>query len=157
MTKITIKGTPRQFDLNELQVRQQKATKAYLETSQSLHRLYASTHGDFFNQYANLILEGYRPAVERLPDLEPNSYTAYLHKPASVLDAEVLKLEQEVKQAYIEELEREHKEFQVKLVAQMLQADEEKEAKALEVKKAKKLAEFKALAAKTYSPLTIPN
>lgn len=157
MDKITIKGTPRQFCPDELQVKQQKATKAYLETSQSLHRLYANNHGDFFNQYAELILLGYRPAVERLPDLEPSSYTAYLHKPASVLDAEVLKLEQKIKQEYISELELERSEFEAKLVAQMLAADKAKEQKALETKKAKKLEEFKALAAKTYSPLTIPN
>lgn len=153
----TIKGTPRQFCVDELQVRQRKATKAYLETSQSLYRLYSNDYADFFNSYGELILEGYRLAVERLPDLQPSSYTIYLRKPASVLDAEVLELEAKVKQAYITELELERTEYEAKLVAQMLAADEAKELKALEIKKAKKLEEFKALAAKTYSPLTIPN
>ena len=157
MDKTTIKGTPRQFCVDELQTRQQKATKAFLETSQSLHRLYSNSHGDFFDQYADLILEGYRPDVSRLPDLQPTSYTAYLRKPQHLLDTEVLKLEQEVKQQYVAELELERKEFEAKLVTQMLQADKAKEQKALEAKKAKKLAEYKAIAASTYTPLAIPN
>lgn len=156
MSKITIQGTPRQWCADELQTRQQKATKAYLETSQSLYRLYANNHGSFFNQYADLILEGYRPAVERLPDMQPNSYTAYLRKPQSLLDSEVLELEQRVKQEYISALELERKEYEAKLVAQMLQADEQKELKALEAKQAKKLAEYKTIAASTYTPLSIP-
>lgn len=157
MSKITIQGTPRQFDSNELQARQQKATRAYLETSQSLHRLYSNNHGDFFNQYADLILEGYRPDVSRLPDLQPSSYTIHLRKPQSLLDSEVLALEQKVKQEYISELELERAEFETKLVTQMLQADEEKELKALEAKRAEKLAEYKTIAASTYTPLAIPN
>lgn len=156
MSKIKVQGVPRQFDLNELQVKQQKATKAYLETSQSLHRLYSNNHGDFFNQYAELVLEGYRPALHRLPDLQANDYTAYLLKPQSLLDSEVLELEQRVKQAYIQELERDHVEFEIKLVAQMVAADEAKEQKALETKKAKKLAEFKVIAANTFTPLLLP-
>lgn len=157
MTKITIKGTPRQYDVNELQARQQQATKAYLETSQSLYRLYSNNHGDFFNQYAGLILEGYKPAVERLPDLQANSYLIYLRKPQSLLDTEVLALEQKVKREYVAELEEERKEYESKLVTQMLQADEAKEQKALEAKRAKKLKEYKAIAASTYTPLNIPN
>lgn len=157
MTKITIHGTPRQFSADELLAKQQQAARAYLETSQSLHRLYSNTHGDFFNSYAELILEGYRPANERLPDLQANSYTIYLRKPQSLLDSEVLELQQKVKQAYIEELELERVEFESKLVQQMLQADQAKEQKALETKKAKKLAEYKEIAASTYTPLNIPN
>ena len=157
MSKITIQGTPRQYCPNELQTKQQKATKAYLETSQSLYRLYSNNHGDFFNQYADLILEGYRPALHRLPDLQANNYIAYLLKPQSLLDKEVLELEQRVKQAYIGELELERREFEAKLVTQMLQADEQKELKALEAKRAEKLAEYKTIAASTYTPLAIPN
>lgn len=157
MTKTTIKGTPRQYCADELQTKQQRATKAYLETSQSLHRLYSNSHGDFFNQYADLILEGYRPDVSRLPDLSATSYTIYLRKPQHLLDTEVLALEQGVKQEYISELELERKEYEAKLVTQMLQADQEKEQKALEAKKAKKLEEYKAIAASTYTPLAIPN
>lgn len=156
MSKITIQGVPRQFSADELLAKQQQAAKAYLETSQSLHRLYSNNHGDFFNQYADLILEGYRPAVGRLPDLQANDYTAYLLKPQSLLDSEVLELQQKVKQAYIAELELERVEFESKLVQQMLQADQAKEAKALEAKQAKKLAEYKAIAASTYSPLQLP-
>lgn len=156
MSKITIHGTPRQFSADELLAKQQQAARAYLETSQSLHRLYANNHGSFFNDYAELILEGYKPALERLPDLQPNSYTIYLRKPQSLLDSEVLALEQKVRQEYISELEREHKEFEAKLVAQMVAADQAKEAKALEAKKAKKLAEYKIIAANTYTPLQLP-
>lgn len=103
-----------------------------------------------------MILEGYKPAVERLPDLQANNYTIYLRKPQSLLDSEVLELEQRVKQEYISELEREHIEFESKLITQMLQADQAKEQKALETKQAKKLAEYKVIAANTFTPLLLP-
>lgn len=156
MSKITITGTPRQYCADELLAKQQQAVRAYLETSQSLHRLYSNNHGSFFNDYAELVLLGYRLAAGRLPELHPNDYTLYLIKPASVLDTEVLELQQKVKQSYVEELELERVEFEAKLVAQMMAADQAKEAKALEAKQAKKLAEYKAIAANTYTPLQLP-
>ena len=156
MSKITIQGVPRQFSADELLAKQQKAVTAYKETNQNLYRLHSSTHGAFFDRYAELVLEGYRPANGRLPDLQAGDYTSYLIKPASIQDEEIAALEHKVKLEYIQSLELERLEFEAKLVAQMLQADEVKRAKAEATKQAKKLEEYKLIASNTWQPLSIP-
>lgn len=156
MSKVTIQGVPRQYSVDDLQVRQQQVVKTFLETGQSLYILHKQTHGQFFDSLAELILKGYKPANERLPVIEASSYTMYLRKPQSILDVEIAALEHKVKLEYIQSLELERTEYEAKLVAQMMQADQQKEAKAMEAKQAKKLAEYKLIAANTFTPLQLP-
>ena len=151
----SIKGTPSQFNQQELESRQNQLVDAFLKTSQSSYRLQAHLPHDFLNEYARLHSLGYKltdfPII-----MSPANYSALLHQPQEVLDPMIADIKAQVKSDYVAELEAEHEHYKQLLIEQLRQADLAKAEKAKADQEAKALAKYQKLAEECYSPLEIP-
>lgn len=151
----TIKGTPSQFNQQELDARQQQQVDAFLKTSQSSYRLQAYLPHDFLNEYARLSALGY--TLTDFPIImSPANYSALLHQPQDVLDPLITEIKSKVKDDYVAELEAEHQHFKLLLIEQLRAADLAKAEKAKAQEEAKALAKYEKLANDCYTPLEIP-
>lgn len=156
MDKIRISGTPEQFKQEELDKRQQQYRHAYQATSQSC----ATIRGSHANQLLQAVIdrasEGYSltsyPAL-----LEPMNYAVQMRKPESLQAEDLLKIDNEVKAKYEEELVASHDNYKKRLFEQLVQAEDLKLEKAQQAARDKMLAKLKKQADETYTPLVMPH
>lgn len=156
--KTTIRGTPRQFNQEELDARIASAEQLFLKSQQSKHLIRHSLHKPLLEEFERLILEGYRLETQLpLMDLNLSPYVIALIKPEHLLTEDLEAVKKETKQRYVEELEAEHQHYQSLLLQQLLEAEEEKQRAKQEAEREKLIEKFKQQAAATYTPLNIPD
>lgn len=153
---IKISGAPREYNEQELQSLIAARRNVYMQI-ENKERITAEFGYDLIALTHKKLLEGY--AMERtLPiALSPLNNYIVLIKPKEMQDSEMLLLDEQVKKQYIEELQNERDEYKALLVAQLMEAQEEKERKKQEQAKAKRLADIQAQAEQCYGDLVIPN
>lgn len=154
--KITIKGVPRKFDQAELEQRQQGYHNVYRNTDQCCTVVRADIAYDFLAKVIEMSAQGYILTHKYPISTQYESYHAHMVKPESVQAADIVAINERVKQEYIAELESERAEYRELLTAQLLQAAALKEQKKEEEKKAKLLAEIEREVADTFGDLVIP-
>lgn len=153
--KTTIQGAPREYNERELKERQEARINMYksFENVEKLHREFAY---DLIIDIHEKLNTGYSFDRRDSLRLNPLSCFATLTLPKSVQEEAIVKLNQEVKQAYIAELQSERDRYKSLLVQQMQEAEEDKERKRQEQARAKKLAELEKAADECYGDLVIP-
>ena len=155
--KITITGTPRKFDANELMIRQQGFHNAYRSTDQCCEIV----RGELpFLLLANVIAkhnQGYI-LTNRYPMSMGNaSYHTHMIKPDDLQHSDIAAIDERVKADYIAELEAEREHYRQQLTQQLLQAAELKEAKRLADQKAKLLADIQDEVDSVFTDLVVPD
>lgn len=156
MDKIRISGTPEQFNQGELDKRQQQYRHAYQSTSQSCETI----RGAHSNQLLQAVIDkaalGFT-LTDYPASLEPMNYSVQMRKPETLQTAELLKIDNDVKAKYEEELVASHDDYKKRLFEQLVQAEELKQEKAQQAARDKMLAKLKKEADETYTPLVIPH
>lgn len=155
MDKIRISGTPEQFSQEELDNRQQQYRHAYQATSQSCETIRGSHANQLLQAVIDRASEGYSltsyPAL-----LEPMNYAVQMRKPESLQAEDLLKIDNEVKAKYEEELVASHDDYKKRLFEQLVQAEDLKLEKAQQAARDKMLAKLKKEADGCYQPLNFP-
>ncbi|MGP5713292.1 hypothetical protein ACTXPD_14950 [Vreelandella alkaliphila] len=152
--KTTIKGTPRQFNQEELDAKIEAAVTHYEQSPQSKHLIRHSLHKPLLEEFERLILEGYRLETQLpLMDLNFSPYVIALIKPEHLLTEDLEAVKKETKQRYVEELEAEHHHYQSLLLQQLLEAEEEKQRAKQEAEREKLIEKFKHLLNPIFPPL----
>ena len=154
--KIVIKGIPAKFDPNELERRQQQSQWAYTQTSQCCEIIRAAIPQQLLQSVSDKMAAGY--TLSKYPiTMEPVNYSALLVKPPAMQEADLSKINNDVRDAYKVELEADHAKYQNLLLEQLLQAEEQKQAKAAASAKDKLLARLQKEVADCYAPLVFPD
>lgn len=154
--KIQINGSPPKWNDAEFKRRLEDAVKLYKLTTQSKQGVYSPLPHDFLELVATKVAEGYTIARNHAVITDPLHYSCMLIKPEHLQAQDIAELRVNVKGEYMEWLEAERARYQDLLRQQLLQVQEEKERKAAEQAKAKKLAQIEAEVQACYSPLEIP-
>jgi len=154
-TRTVIKGAPRQFDMAELQLRQQHNRTTYQASHSSYERVSAPIAKDFLQLIADKLNTGY--ALSPFPiNWTGGDYNTLLLKTAKEQESDMATLDILARADYIEELEKEHERFKQLLTQQLLEAEQAKQDKKAAAEKAKLLAAIKTEVDSCYTPLTIP-
>lgn len=155
MDKIRISGTPEQFNQGELDKRQQQYRHAYQSTSQSCETI----RGAHSNQLLQAVIDkaalGFT-LTDYPASLEPMNYSVQMRKPESLQEADLIKISNDVKDAYKAELQASHENYKERLYAQLVQAEEAKQAAKAQAAKDKMYADLKKQAEDCYAPLLFP-
>lgn len=155
MSKISINGVPAQFETAVLDQRQESYRNAYRQTSQCCEIVRATIPNQFLQTVADKLAEGY--LLSKYPiTLEPINYSAHLIKPPAMQEIDIARIDAEIKEKYIQELENGLSKYKAKLTQQIIEADVVKEAKKVELAKAKRLLEIKKEVDNCYGVLLIP-
>ena len=153
--KIVIKGIPAKFDPNELERRQQQSQWAYTQTSQCCEIIRAAIPQQFLQLVSDKMAAGY--TLSKYPIvMESLNYSAHLVKPPAMQEVDIATINNEVRIAYKAELEASHEDYKQRLYAQLVQAEESKQAAKAQAAKDKVYADLKRQADQTYSPLVFP-
>ena len=153
--KIVIKGVPAKFDPSELERRQQQHKFAYQQTQQCCEIIRGAIPQQFLQAVSDKMAAGY--TLSKYPiSMEPLNYSAHLVKPQTMQEVDIATINNEVRAAYKVELEANHAKYQNLLLEQLLQAEEQKQAKAADAAKEKLLARLQKEVADCYAPLVFP-
>ena len=156
MDKIRISGTPKQFNQEELDKRQQQYRHAYQSTSQSCETIRGAHSNQLLQAVIDKAAHGYT-LTDYPASLEPMNYSVQMRKPESLQAEDLLKIDTEVKAKYEEELVASHDDYKKRLFEQLVQAEDLKQEKAQQTARDKMLAKLKKQADETYTPLVIPH
>lgn len=155
-TKITISGFPRKFDNAELLKRQQGYRNVYKQTSQCM----AIVRGDIAYNFLSIVIEKSNQGYVLSPNLPINiealNHSCHMIKPQDIQEAEMLLLDEQVKQQYIAELEAELQQYRALLTQQLLEKAELAEQKKIADKKSKLLAEVHKEVIGVFGELVVP-
>ena len=155
-TKKTIQGIPAKFDARELNRRQQQHKAAYQQTSQCCEIIRGAIPQQFLQAVSDKMAAGY--TLSKYPiSMEPLNYSAHLVKPQTMQEVDIATINNEVRAAYKVELEANHAKYQNLLLEQLLQAEEQKQAKAADAAKEKLLARLQKEVAQCFVPLEFPD
>ena len=155
-TKITIQGAPREFELAELERRQEVSTYAYNQTSQRCEVLTKPIAFQLLEAVIEKVNSGYQLASDYPIHTDPLHFSCYLIKPTEMQKEDLARILTEVKDMYIQELQQERAEYKARLIQQLEEAEAAKEVKRLEAAKAKRRLEIEAEADNCFGKLTIP-
>lgn len=153
--KTTIQGAPREYNEQELK-RLQKARQHMYKSFENVERVHSELAYDFIMTLHNKLNEGYSLSRHKPVNLQPLSFWATLTLPESIQEEAIAKINEEVKQAYIAELQSEREHYKKLLIQQLQEAEEDKERKRQEQAKTKKLAELQKAADECYGDLVVP-
>lgn len=154
--KIVIKGVPAKFDPSELERRQQQHKFAYQQTQQCCEIIRGAIPQQFLQAVSDKMAAGY--TLSKYPiSMEPLNYSAHLVKPQTMQEVDIATINNEVRAAYKVELEANHAKYQNLLLEQLLQAEEQKQAKAADAAKEKLLARLQKEVAQCFVPLEFPD
>ena len=154
--KIVIKGTPAKFDPSELERRQQQHKFAYQQTQQCCEIIRGAIPQQFLQSVSDKIAAGY--SFSKYPiNMESLNYSAHLVKPPAIQEVDIATINNEVREAYRAELEASHEDYKQRLYAQLVQAEESKQAAKAQAAKDKVYADLKRQADQTYSPMVFPD
>lgn len=156
MTKITMTGTAPKYDEQVLKQRQAARHHQYHGTSESHGVARGTIPFEFLANVIELANQGYELSNKYPITSTPMSYSAYMRKPDAIATADLEALNEEVKQQYIADLERDREDFKLKLIAQRLQAAKLREQKKEDDKRAKLLADIEKEVNDTFGELIVP-
>lgn len=154
--KIVIKGVPPQWDQAEYERRVEEWTNVYRGTERSMELVRASLEHDFLKAIIDKAQQGYIITPNKRVMHSPLDHSVFMVKPLAEQEADIAEIRKNVKTEYIEWLEKERTRYQELLRQQLIQAQEEKEAKAAEQAKAKQMAAIEKQVTECYAPLVIP-
>ena len=127
MSKISINGVPAQFEAAVLEQRQESYRNAYRQTSQCCEIVRGTIPNKFLQTVADKLAEGY--LLSKYPvTLEPINYSARLIKPPAMQETDIARIDAEIKEKYLTELEASHASYKENLIQQLLDAEEVKQA-----------------------------
>lgn len=153
--KIVIKGVPAKFDPSELERRQQQHKFAYQQTQQCCEIIRGAIPQQFLQAVSDKMAAGY--SFSKYPiNMESLNYFAHLVKPPAMQEVDIATINNKVREAYRAELEASHAKHQSLLLEQLLQAEEQKQAKAAASAKEKLLARLQKEVDNCYAPLEFP-
>lgn len=155
--KIKIVGAPPKWNDAEFERRLDDAVKLYKLTTQSKQGVYAPLPHDFLILVAAKVAEGYTIDRNHAVVTDPLHYSCMLVKPEHLQAQDIEELKVKVKEEYVAWLESERARYQDLLRLQLIQTQQEKDAKALRDKEAKQLAEIEKQVQACYTPLEIPD
>lgn len=153
--KTTIQGAPREYNDQELKQLQEARQHLY-KSFENRERAHCEFAYDFIITIHKKLNEGYTLERRSPMSLNPLSNTAELTLPEIIQEQAIVKLNEQVKQEYIADLQNERDQYKQLLIQQLLEVEEEKERKRQEQAKAKKLAEFEKQAEECFGELKIP-
>lgn len=156
MTNITMTGTAPKYDEQVLQQRQAARRNQYHATSESHGVARGTIPFEFLTNVIELSNQGYELSNRFPITSTPLSYSAYMRKPDAIQADDLEAIDEEVKQTYIADLEREREDFKLKLTAQLLQAAKLREQKKEDDKRAKLLADIEKEVNDVFGDLVIP-
>ncbi|HDS1815978.1 TPA: hypothetical protein QEM96_000598 [Pseudomonas putida] len=155
--KIKIAGIPPQWDQAEYNRRVESWVHAYRHTEKSMELVSASLGHEFLQAVIDKAQAGYTIThTKRLVHAELY-HSTYMVKPLEMQEQDIEAIKAKVKSEYVEWLESEHARYQNLLREQLVQAQEEKERKAVEAAKAKQLVAIEKEVQACYKPLVIPD
>ena len=154
--KIAIKGTPAKFDANELQRRQQQYQAAYKQTSQSCDMVRGGHPKQFLQAVIDHAANGYT-LTDYAISLDPAAYSTLMRRSEAMQEADLNRINNEVRDTYRAELEASHEDYKQRLYAQLVQAEESKQAAKVQAAKDKVKADLKRQAEACYAPLDFPD
>lgn len=154
-TRTVIKGAPRQFDMTELQQRQQHNRATYKASHSSYERVSTPIAKDFLQLVADKLNSGYELSPFPI-NWTSGDYNTLLLKTAAEQESDMLTLDALARADYIAELEEEHEHYKQLLTQQLLEAEQIKQDKKAAAEKAKLLATIKSEVDSCYTPLSIP-
>ncbi|MDF3871061.1 hypothetical protein [Pseudomonas putida] len=155
--KIIINGTPPAWDQAEYESRVASWVHAYRHTEKSMELVSGSLGHEFLQAVIDKAQAGYTIThTKRLVHAELY-HSTYMVKPLEMQQQDIEAIKAKVKSEYVEWLESEHARYQSLLREQLVQAQEEKERKAVEAAKAKQLVAIEKEVQACYKPLVIPD
>lgn len=152
--KIVVRGTPRKFDQEELSKRQQQYRNMYQQTSKSCITVRGSHPKEFYQSLIEHAALGYK-LTDYPGTNEPMNYSLLMRKPYLLQEEDLITIDSEVKDKYVQELQAEHDSYKEQLTMQLLQKEELKKQKVETEAQAKLLAKVKAEVDACYT-LVIP-
>lgn len=154
-TKITISGTPRNYDEAELKKRQEGYHAVYKQTDQCTELVRADLPHTFLAKVVEFCNQGY--SLSKYPIcMESLDYSCRLIKPETLQTEDLARIDDKIKQEYIAELEAEREQYRQLLTKQLLQAAQAKEAKKVEDLHKKRMADIAAEVDSVFGELVIP-
>lgn len=154
-TKITISGTPRNYDEAELKKRQEGYHAVYKQTDQCTELVKAELPHDFLAKVVEFCNKGY--VLSKYPiNMEMLNYFARMVKPENLQIEDLARIDGKIKQEYIAELETEREQYRQLLTQQLLQAAEAREAKKIDDAKKKRMLEIEKEVNDVFSKLELP-
>lgn len=153
--KIVIKGAPAKYDASELARRQQQYQVAYKQTSQSCDMVRGGHPKQFLQAVIDHAAMGYT-LTDYAVSLDPAAYSTLMRRSEAMQEADLNRINNEVRDAYRAELEADRAKYQSLLLEQLLQAEEQKQVKAAASAKEKLLARLQKEVADCYAPLVFP-
>ena len=153
--KIVIKGTPAKFDAKELQRRQQQYQAAYKQTSQSCDMVRGGHPKQFLQAVIDHAANGYT-LTDYAVSLDPAAYSTLMRRSEAMQEADLNRINNEVRDTYRAELEASHEDYKQRLYEQLVQVEESKQAAKIQAAKDKVYADLKLQADQAYSPLEFP-
>lgn len=154
--KVIIKGIPPQYDDAELESRVANWVHAYKSTTQSMELVRSPLPHDLLQQVIDKANEGYMLARSHPVSIAPLNNSVWMVKPIAMQEEDIANIRIEQKEKYIADLQAERERYLGLLRQQLLQAKNEKEARAAELAEAKKLEEIEREVQACYKPLVIP-
>lgn len=153
--KLIIKGAPRKFEQAELNKRQLQYRNMYQQTTKSCVTVRGSHPKEFYQSIIEHAALGY--TITDYPGSnEPMNYSILMRKPEHLQVEDLITIDLEVKDKYVQELQAEHDSYKEQLTKQLLQKEQLKKEKAEADAEAKLLAKVKAEVEGCYAPLVIP-
>lgn len=154
--KIVIKGAPAKFEAAELQRRQKQYQVAYKQTSQSCDMVRGGHPKQFLQAVIDHAANGYT-LTDYAVSLDPAAYSTLMRRPEAMQEADLNRINNEVRDAYKAELEASHEDYKQRLFAQLVQVEESKQAAKVQATKDKVYADLKRQAEECYAPLEFPD
>lgn len=141
--KLVIKGAPHKFDKAELSKRQQQYRNMYQQTSKSCITIRGSHPKEFYQSLIDHGALGYT-LTDYPGSNEPMNYSLLMRKPEHLQEEDLITIDSEVKDKYVQELQAEYDDYKEQLTNQLLQKEQLKKEKAEADAQAKLVAKVKA-------------
>ena len=156
MTNITIKGTAPKYDEQVLKQRQATRRNRYHQLDEAFTQARGEIAFEFLTNVIELVNLGYELSSKYPITTDPRVYHCQMLKPENIQKADLEALDEEEKQKYIADLEREREEYRQLVTAQLLQKAELAEAKKVADKQAKLLADVQKEVNELFGELVVP-
>lgn len=155
--KVKITGVPPQYDEAELERRVEGWIRVYKQTEQSMELVSACLGHEFLQKVIDKASQGYSITSTKHLNHAELYHSTYMVKPPAMQEEDIANIRAEQKAKYVAHLQAEHARYHDLLRQQLIQAAEEKEAKAAEAAKAKQMAAIEKEVQGCYKPLVIPD
>lgn len=154
---IKISGSAFRFDQKELDRRKAAYQNFYYSTMECRKHIRADLPHLFILSIIQHSSEGY-VLDEKAPVIyESLHYRATMFKPEHICNTELEAAQDGIKAEYVLYLETQREQYKQLLKAQLLEADEAKEQKKLDIARAKRLSEIEKEVSDTFGELIIPD